>query len=106
MVHHFWIVTTEGVFIERAHSRIDARMRASLAALARDFIEAHELPASFIKKVPKRAVGRLLSTAEAQKLLGADVTALTSQSVVPCKHCRSSRWVPHTHARSLRGPWI
>jgi hypothetical protein len=44
-------------------------MRASLAGLAGDFIEAHELPATFIKKVPKRMAGRLLSTAEAQTLL-------------------------------------
>ena len=68
-MRHYWIVSTEGVFIQRAHSLIDARMKASLTGLAGDFIEAHELPDSFIKKLPKRSVGRLLSTAEAQKLL-------------------------------------
>jgi hypothetical protein len=69
MLRFYWIVTTEGVFIQRSPSLSDARMRAADAGLAGDFVEAHELPASSIKKVPKRMVGRILSSAEAQKLL-------------------------------------
>ena len=61
------------MFIVEAPGLFIARLKAALAVdgLHAHFAEGHELPADIAKRIPKRSVGRLLSAAEANKLLKA-----------------------------------
>jgi len=59
--------------IVRPHSLTAARLKASLTVDGIDpqFVEGHELPDAAAKKIPTGMVGRLLTAAEAERILDA-----------------------------------
>jgi hypothetical protein len=59
--------------IVRAHFLIAARLKASFTVDGMDshFVEGQELPATVAKRVPAGMVGRVLSAAEAERILDA-----------------------------------
>ncbi len=73
----FWLAYQTGksrrVVIVRAHSLIAARLRPSFIIGGTDaqFVEGHELPPAAARKVPAGMVGRLLTAAEAERVLDA-----------------------------------
>ncbi|MCC6780945.1 MAG: hypothetical protein IT537_30600 [Hyphomicrobiales bacterium] len=70
-----WLVYRDGgelfVIIQPAASLIHARLHAALSDLdgGGRYIEGHELDAKTARKVPKSAIGKRLTQAEAAKLL-------------------------------------
>ena len=69
----FWIVheTEHGkrVFIQEAGYLLMARLKASMAGFEGKFVEMHELQPQMEKTIPKKMLGRPLSTDEAARLL-------------------------------------
>jgi hypothetical protein len=63
----------QSVVIVRASHLIAARLRASFILDGTDaqFVEGHELPLAAARKVPAGMVGRLLTAAEAERILDA-----------------------------------
>ena len=57
------------MIVQPAGDLITARMRATLADVAGEFQEGHELDAKMAKKVPKAQIGKILSRAQATALL-------------------------------------
>lgn len=69
----YWIVHQVGrekrVFIQEAAAPLTARLKASIAGHAGNYVEHHALDQPTAAKIPKAAIGRVLSQAEAQALL-------------------------------------
>jgi hypothetical protein len=69
----FWVVReTAGersVFLQEASEKLYAWLHAALAGHRGAPVEIHELDAKTARKMPKRAIGRVLSQDEAQALL-------------------------------------
>ena len=69
----YWIVHRNGadpvMAIFSASHLAAARLKAAVAGVGGDFVEAHELGDKIGRKVPKDLIGRALTLKEAQELL-------------------------------------
>jgi hypothetical protein len=69
----FWLAydTPEGVcvILQPASSLIHARLVAAINDEPGTFSEGHELQNKHIRRIPKKMIGRCLSTREAQRIL-------------------------------------
>ncbi|HEX4409958.1 MAG TPA: hypothetical protein VH206_14395 [Xanthobacteraceae bacterium] len=69
----FWLVLKNGrdtvVTIQPADQLVMARMRASIAGIKGEFVEAFRLDAKTARKIPKAMIGTAMSRAQAAKLL-------------------------------------
>ena len=70
---HCWLVSEVGgarrVFIANASTSLDARIGAAMAGLIQVVIAVRQLDAQSAEKIPKKAIGRVLSANEAASTL-------------------------------------
>ena len=90
--------------IVRAHFLIAARLKASFTVDGMDshFVEGQELPATVAKRVPAGMVGRVLSAAEAERILDAiegEAGGTFSKIRYRTQWCQISEWAARCLAR-------
>jgi hypothetical protein len=57
------------VYFQDAAHVVHARIKASFSGHEGEFVDAHELDAKTVKKVPKKMIGRVLSQEERRRAL-------------------------------------